>query len=46
MEINSSYPRQIDFEIIELNDSTKDLLSSFECDFSELKDFLVEDAIL
>ena len=32
-------------EIVELNDLTNELVNSFECDFKELKDFLVEDAL-
>jgi len=32
-------------EIIELNDSTMELISSFDCGFTELKDFLVEDSL-
>ena len=34
------------FKVVELNDSNLHLIDSFECDFSELSDFLKEDALL
>lgn len=33
-------------KIVELDDSNRHLIDSFECDFSELSDFLKEDALL